>query len=551
MLRATVGVPLAGQFAIDDVVATGETTYTLTQGSMEIEIVPLSYKDYTVEDFYDYYDADANTPTNLEKEDTTRLFLFEGPNDELSLVIIHDKPYSNGTGGEATYDFSGLPDTGEWVVKDGPPDSYSRTRCEWKWSYEHTDGGAFRGGLAGTEFIISPQKQGTSNFEALSGSASNPTVTKLDSLEDVGLAPKRMSLEKIINQKLDLAEHIDELNTFGNINEYSRVSDNMDIIRGEIDSGNYRKSDAVDVVSRMKYSENVAETSVAVLGPASIPVGEDENTLIGADPDRDSWAAEGENLAQNVVLNILGILVGIVTYVRLLAKARKAAEVTNIAINILSSIIEELIPYGPEIINTINDIVDKIMDWAYSASDTVISYIEDNGLDENDSEQIADYVLSNVVTPDTPAVKEIVEWLVDKLEGKGFANLDSIEETMESTDSALMDYIPSDPLAGSRTEANSAMNNGLQRINNHVDEANSIPLTIAGILAAIFAAGLAGGIISWGGSTLMSVLVAGAIAAVISVPYDIVQLHKNWEAIQNILETYDLTADAIVRGENI
>ena len=194
MLRAAVGVPLASQTAIGNVAAAEEKRYILTQGSTEIEITPLSYEDYTVEEFYNYYSGDSHTPTDLEKGDTSRMYLYEGPAGELSLVFMHDKPYADDSGGDAVYEFGGLPSDGSWVIQDDPEnesaDSYSRTRTEWNWKSNHTDGGAFRGGLAETGFTISPQKQGTSNFEVLSGSASIPTVTTLDLYDEVGVAPE-------------------------------------------------------------------------------------------------------------------------------------------------------------------------------------------------------------------------------------------------------------------------------------------------------------------------------------------------------------------------
>ena len=209
LLCTAVGVPFASQIALDNVAAAEETTYKLTQGSTEIEITPLSYEDYTIEEFYNYYSGDSHTPTGLEKGDTSRMYLYEGPGGELSLVFMHDKPNADDSGGEAVYEFGGLPSDGSWVIQDDPEnewaDSFSRTRTEWNWKSNHTDGGAFRGGLAGAEFTISPQKQGTSNFEVLSGSTSDPTVTSLDSFEDVKFAPVGVDQNEVMDEKLELA----------------------------------------------------------------------------------------------------------------------------------------------------------------------------------------------------------------------------------------------------------------------------------------------------------------------------------------------------------
>ena len=209
LLCTAVGVPFASQIGLDNVAAAEETTYNLTQGSTEIEITPLSYEDYTIEEFYNYYSGGSHTPTGLEKGDTSRMYLYEGPGGELSLVFMHDKPNADDSGGEAVYEFGGLPSDGSWVIQDDPEnefaDSFSRTRTEWNWKSNHTDGGAFRGGLAGAEFTISPQKQGTSNFEVLSGSTSDPTVTSLDSSEDVKFAPVGGDQNEVMDEKLGLA----------------------------------------------------------------------------------------------------------------------------------------------------------------------------------------------------------------------------------------------------------------------------------------------------------------------------------------------------------
>lgn len=543
MLRATVGVPLAGQFAIDDVVATGETTYTLTQGSMEIEIAPLSYKDYTVEDFYNYYGADANTPTNLEKEDTTRLFLFEGPNDELSLVIIHDKPYSNGTGGEATYDFSGLPNAGDWVVKDGPPDSYSRTKCEWEWSYEHTDGGAFRGGLAGTEFIISPQKQGTSNFEALSGSASDPTVTKLDSLEDVGLAPKEINLEDVINQKLDLAKHIDNLNTFGNINEYDRVSDNMNIIRGDVDNGNYRKSDAVDVISRMKYSENLAETSVSVLGPASPPVGEDADTYIGVRSG--TKAAEGLNLAQRATIQLFTLgIAGVTVAIRLVRGGRAK----RLGKEFISEFIESAVGFSKRIWDILTNLVDGIADFIMEAAGQVNDYIENNNLDKEDAPEAVSY--ADGLIADADIVEKVEKHLVWLIQGGllGSDDLASVDTVLERTDDSLMNTVQSrNSPSGSQDAAQRTMNNSLDRIDQHAREGSSLAFDLYEILVSLYATAIFWAIQSGGASLLVAFLITEPIIFAVNAA----NLWKTTSEMVDITDEYNRSAQAIVRGEEI
>lgn len=72
-------------------------------------MTPLSYDNQSIEEFYGYgssNDSSANTPTGLETADTSRLFLYEGPQG-LSLVTLHDSADSS-TGGTASLAFDGL-----------------------------------------------------------------------------------------------------------------------------------------------------------------------------------------------------------------------------------------------------------------------------------------------------------------------------------------------------------------------------------------------------------------------------------------------------------
>lgn len=133
-------------------------TYEVTQGDSTYDVEPLSNDEKTAEEFYNYgspANASANTPRDLEREDTTQLFLYDGP-DGVSLFVIHDEPNTD-SGGDVTLSFTGLPQTGEWVVTDDSGDSYSHQRASWRWWSCCTDGGVFRGGLTGGfEITIDP-----------------------------------------------------------------------------------------------------------------------------------------------------------------------------------------------------------------------------------------------------------------------------------------------------------------------------------------------------------------------------------------------------------
>lgn len=331
MLRAAVGATLVGQTAMENGAAVERKTLTVTQNGSQYEITPLTYEDsdgnkLTINEFYNYYSASAHPPAdaNVLKGDTSRIFLYEGPN-ELSLVIIHDKPYSDDgsySKRETAYNYQGLPESGSWDIQDDEDganeyESYSRKRTKWRWNYKNTDGGAFRD-VRDKEFTISPDVQGNSEFELLSGSAENPEVYQLELFEPVQFS-QDVALSEVVNEKLNLANHIDELDTFGNINEYDRVSTNMNVIQSEVDSGNYQKSDAIDVISRMKYSENIAEHAILLLGPAESTTSEDESTLIGV--SNSSYVSNNINLGKQMSRDIIAFCVPFLLEARIVSRS--------------------------------------------------------------------------------------------------------------------------------------------------------------------------------------------------------------------------------------
>ena len=69
-------------------------------GSFEREINPLYYDNgsgnyRTAAQYYSYsspFGAPANTPDNLEESETLTMFLYEDPNNGLSLFHIYDRP---------------------------------------------------------------------------------------------------------------------------------------------------------------------------------------------------------------------------------------------------------------------------------------------------------------------------------------------------------------------------------------------------------------------------------------------------------------------------
>lgn len=128
----------------------------IEQGDRTVEVVPLS-NGQSIERFYDYGNAEINSPLPIAKSDTSRLFLWSGPNG-LSLVVLHDEP-RDGSGAAVSFEFDGLPTgQGSWVVRDDGGDfNDGPTSPDWSWNNDNTDGGAFRGGLTNATITIDPK----------------------------------------------------------------------------------------------------------------------------------------------------------------------------------------------------------------------------------------------------------------------------------------------------------------------------------------------------------------------------------------------------------
>jgi hypothetical protein len=165
----------------------------IQQNGREVNVTALSYQNQSVEEFYDLSYGGSDTSTDIERSDRSLLFLWNSSGNT-SLVMIHDTPSDDGSGGAVTFTFQNLPTTaGEWVVQDDPGEFDSNsTTIDWAWKDYHNDGGAFRGGLNG-KFNVSldpafndaatrdPQDPGSiTRWEALSGDATSPNRTTLN-----------------------------------------------------------------------------------------------------------------------------------------------------------------------------------------------------------------------------------------------------------------------------------------------------------------------------------------------------------------------------------
>ncbi|WP_049911678.1 PGF-pre-PGF domain-containing protein [Natrinema limicola] len=198
-------------------------SYVVEQGEFCQPIEPLS-SDETIDSFYEYRSHETHPDdverlyssygtTHLQRDDTSTLFLYEGPNG-LSLGMVHDRLGGESEGALVTLEAAGLPHESEWVVKDDNytgetrMDEYERgdgwASASWAYRDGRTDGGALRGGLdgefavtvhprfnedaafAGSDLPVSgiPEEGGIEEWDVLSGSAESPDRTSLPSLDE-------------------------------------------------------------------------------------------------------------------------------------------------------------------------------------------------------------------------------------------------------------------------------------------------------------------------------------------------------------------------------
>lgn len=179
----------------------------------------------SAERFYDYrlprkYATDANGAsvgdtalyasagtTALQQAQTSLIFLYQGP-EGLNLVVVHGSVHAS-DGGSVTFRISGLPEDGEWVVKD---DRYrnsdtgeiastnydrwrtdgTRHRIDWTWGSGGTDGGAFHDLGDDFEVVVDPA---FNRAAALYDEHYEGRVTDWEFLSGPSDAPERISLD--------------------------------------------------------------------------------------------------------------------------------------------------------------------------------------------------------------------------------------------------------------------------------------------------------------------------------------------------------------------
>jgi hypothetical protein len=200
--RTLIGTLASGALALPTAAAAQSdesSTYTIRQGDRCIPITPLKGTE-PASAFYDWRQQETQYSsagtTALQKEDTTILFLYEDPDGNVSLVIVHEKYQGDNDGGSATFEVRGLPSGGSWVVKDDFYDSPSNydiwdtggsvDTIDWTWAGGRTDGGVFSYVGDNPDITIEPMFNEAATlfgeyysgrvrgFEVLSGDIQNP-----------------------------------------------------------------------------------------------------------------------------------------------------------------------------------------------------------------------------------------------------------------------------------------------------------------------------------------------------------------------------------------
>ncbi|MFC7044787.1 hypothetical protein ACFQH6_04565 [Halobacteriaceae archaeon GCM10025711] len=278
VLRTTAALPILGSGIIagsaNGAAQSSEPRLIVEQNGKQIPVTPLSYNEQRVEDFYNYGypdGASANTPTDLEKRNTSRIFFYSGPRG-ISLVFIHDAP-NDGSGGQTVMHFDTLPSEGRWILPDDPGETYTRTQARWGWAPCCTDGGVYHGGFDSNvaPVQITPDfNHGIDTWELLSGNAENPTVTELSRSSPVTIrvGETEDSFSGLVSQKERLAASIDA-NSHGYIDDTGMVSPVLTTLADQVDSGSLGETEATDIVERLHSGERLTDATLAGAGSGS------------------------------------------------------------------------------------------------------------------------------------------------------------------------------------------------------------------------------------------------------------------------------------------
>ncbi|QLD88701.1 PKD domain-containing protein [Natronomonas salina] len=144
-------------------------TYVVEQGDQCVEVDPITNRDQTVEEFYDYRspyteptanDYSSHGTIEYQEHNTSVLMIYEGA-EGTSLVVVHERLTQDGDerdtrGSSATFTVTGIDPGDSWAVEDDDYDEYAdqddeyvhsenSSEITWLWGQGRTDGGAYRG----------------------------------------------------------------------------------------------------------------------------------------------------------------------------------------------------------------------------------------------------------------------------------------------------------------------------------------------------------------------------------------------------------------------
>ena len=184
--------------------ATPTYSYSLDSASLggPTSISELSYAS-SIQDFYGYGSpsgASANPPLDITRSNAGVLFLYEDSlTDTMSLGVILDA-VNDGSGYNVGLDFTGLPTTSNWVVRDDPGDSAYTisptgiSTINWLGFNCCTDGGALSNlddQIWDIDITLNPSSTGISDWYFVSGNSAGlnwTSISSADMLEGITLS---------------------------------------------------------------------------------------------------------------------------------------------------------------------------------------------------------------------------------------------------------------------------------------------------------------------------------------------------------------------------
>jgi hypothetical protein len=207
VLGATGGLAL-GVSLPANAAADSSADLVLEQGDHCVPVTPLTGTE-SAEELYDWRQAETDYSsagtTDLQRDDTSILFVYRDPQGEEYLVIVHDRydtdeSGSQYDGGSVTFEIGGL-SGGSWVVQDDnypAPTNYDNwaveqepQRIDWTWDDSRTDGGVYGPLPDDLDIYIEPRFNEDAalsgqyydgrivDWQVLTGERSNPTRTSL------------------------------------------------------------------------------------------------------------------------------------------------------------------------------------------------------------------------------------------------------------------------------------------------------------------------------------------------------------------------------------